>query len=140
MSLWWVNDSGQNMLRGEPAYEAADGVVFRTYQQAMDYADVTGQSFSVWVDDQGNPGDPTNPIRAYNTFILECLYTVPQARDDFNKMFPSLNVAEQTRFTRMLERAPYLSQTHYVEESVLSDRFAHRFNSAGVSILHRRSR
>ena len=129
---WWVNDSGQNTLRGEPAFEASDGAVFRTESQAYDYTSLYGLSYAVWLDDQGNLGDPENPIQLYNSFILFCIHTVPQARTDFFLMLPLLNVAEQTRFQRMLDKAPFVTQTRYVEEEVSTAAFTRRFNRAGV--------
>jgi hypothetical protein len=131
MGLWWNNDSGQNTLRGEPAYEAADGAVFRNHIEAEHYSSATGLSYSVWLDDNGNPGDPGNPIHLSNDFILHCIHTVPQARADFYKILPTLNQAEQDRLNRMLEGAPYV-QTPQEDAHTRTDRFTHRFNTAGV--------
>jgi hypothetical protein len=132
MALWWVNDSGQNTLRGEPAFEASDGTVFKTESQAADYVALYGLSYSVWLDDMGNMGDPENPIHLYNSFILYCIHTVPQAKTDFFLMLPLLNTAEQTRFQRMLDKAPFVLQTRYVEEEVSTAALARRFNCAGI--------
>ena len=137
MAFWWINNSGQNTLRGEPAYEAEDGTVFRVLQQAEDYSAMTGLSFGVWLDDYGNPGDPSNPIQLINSFVLHCLYMIPQAKSDFFKMVPSLNQAEQTRFQRMLERAPFISRTFYQDEQTRTDAFTRRFNGAGVRVTGR---
>lgn len=131
MANWWINDSGQNTLKGEPAYVAQDGTVLSNQLEAQQYSVLYNQSYSVWLDDGGNPGNPRNPIRMRDDFVLHCIHTVPQAREDFFKMLPSLNPAEQARFNRMLERSP-LHQVPYVDPTTTEDNFARRMNRAGI--------
>jgi hypothetical protein len=129
--FWWINDSGQNTLKGEPAFVATDGTDFRNEIDAGGYADQTGQEISVWLDDSGNPGDPTNPIFFSGEFILNAIHTVPPAREDFFKMLPSLNQAEQDRLNRILARAP-LALTPAEDPRVGEDRFMEYHNKNGV--------
>lgn len=133
MSYWWVNDSGQNTLKGEPAYEASDGSVFRTLFEVEQYTEVYGLSYWEWQDDLGNPPNPDNPIFLSNAFILDCLRTVPTAKTDFDRIFPSLNSAEQTRLTRMLEKAPF-AERPIKDPQVKADLISHRFNTSGVRV------
>lgn len=106
MNIWWIDERGRNSLKGVPAYVATDGTGLRNEIEARNYSAAYGQSVSTWLDDDGNPGDPNNPMLLDDWFILECLHTIPEAKEDFFRVLPVMLPAEQTRLNRLLERFP----------------------------------
>lgn len=128
MSLWWINNNGINGLKGEPAFYSDDGTTFKTEIQASRYAMYSGQAYYPWTDSQGNPPNPDNPIQFPDSFILESIHTIRRAAEDFWKILPSLNPAEQDRLNALLERAPFVLTPKLSEQERL-DRMQAKINS-----------
>lgn len=131
MSLWWINNSGVNTLKGEPAYIAQDGRTFRTQFQAEEYMMITGLPFTEWTDSNGNPPDPDNPLILDDVFILECIHTVSQARKDFFKILPSLNSKEQERLNDLIAGSPFALEFRKSTQEQ-SDALQDSFNKTNV--------
>lgn len=90
-----------------------------------------------WIGDsgknmlRGDPDDPKNPPILGNDLILEFLHRIPQAREDFLVMLPSLTIQERSRLELLVENAPFIAK---LPESLPeeSDAFMHKMNTAGV--------
>lgn len=128
---WWVNDSGEMTLRGAPQWTVTDGTVFRAEFEAQRYALTWGQTATPWVDNSGNPGDPTNPMHLEDNFILHALRTIAKAREDFNKVLPTLGSQEQDRLNNLIARCPYVL-TPARDTRDEADDLMHKFNTAGI--------
>lgn len=129
MRNWWISDTGEMTLKGTPAFVGADGTALANEVEANNYAQMTGEGFSIWYDDEGQPGDPANPIKLSDWFILRCLYTVPRAREDFFKVLPSLLPQEQTRLNRLVASAPRAITSVVSSEQDKLDRISDKLNN-----------
>lgn len=132
MSSWWINDSGQNTLKGVPQFVASDGKTFRWVYDAQEYEMLTGHPYEIWRDDFGVAGDKNNPMVLEDDFVLNCLYTVRKAREDFWKGVPSLDSAEQTRFARLVDRAPFAVTGFLKPQRDYDDALMDKFNKDGI--------
>jgi hypothetical protein len=54
--------------------------------------------------------DPTNPALLEDEFIIYSIQRVPQARHDFNRLFPTLLPEEQERLSNLLASNPRAAQ------------------------------
>jgi hypothetical protein len=95
MSEWWINNSGQNLLRGLTPPE--------------DF--------------------PENPAMIDDTTILDWLNRIPDALSSFERLFPNMSTAEQTRLARI--RALVTGR----DESRRNDEFQSTWNRKGVSAI-----
>lgn len=80
---------------------------------------------------KGVPGDPNNPPRLLDNFIIYCLQTSQEARDEFDRVVPSLLPAERDRMIDLLERNPGPSQL-LKDPQVVDDDFQRTMNTQGV--------
>lgn len=131
MGLWWISDNGVNTLKGEPAFVSEDGTTFKTEHQAMRYEMVTGLPYYPWTDSNGNPPDPSNPIRLPDGFIYDSIRTVRKAREDFFEILPTLLPAEQDRLNDLLERNPNVLTFERSEQDKL-DSFQNRLSNQQI--------
>lgn len=131
MGNWWINDSGQNTLKGSPQYETSDGKVFRAEFEAARHAALYNLDYAEWVDNNGQPGDPTNPMLLEDDFILHSLRTIAKARQDFFLMLPSLLPQEQDRLNNLIERCPFVL-TPAKDPRDRADDLMKKFNTAGI--------
>ena len=83
---YWAYNNNQNGLKG-----AAD-----TIEELPDGRKVTHKN-------------PQNPTVLPDQFIIYGLQHVRQARNDFNRLFPSLDTESQARLTELIENNPRAS-------------------------------
>ena len=91
-----------------------------------------------WIDNGGTntlkgvAGDPYNPIKLPDNYILNFLGKIPKARHDFNVLFPALLPEEQTRLLAILERHPFIQTKIIIDQQENTDRFAAVLNAGPI--------
>lgn len=79
---------------------------------------------------RGVPGDPDNPVRLPDDFIIFALQTSTEARAAFDKILPSLLPEEQARLQKILDDHP---DVRFVEDSQnIADATQRIHNRAGI--------
>ena len=77
--------------------------------------------------------DPNNPAVLEDEFIVYSLQHSPQARNDFNRLFPGLDVESQERLTNLIERNPRATKL-LVDSQVYEDNIQKKQVTAGVRL------
>lgn len=91
-----------------------------------------------WIDPGGTntlkgvEGDPTNPIKLPDNYILNFLGKIPKARHDFNVLFPNLLPEEQARLLAIIAENPFIKTKIMIDEQENSDRFASVLNAGPI--------
>lgn len=91
-----------------------------------------------WIDNGGTntlkgvEGDPANPIKLPDNYILNFLGRIPKARHDFNVLFPTLLPEEQARLLAILEANPFIRTKILTTTQDHSDRFASALNAGPI--------
>jgi hypothetical protein len=87
-----------------------------------------------WISDEGVntlkgvEGDASNPPILPLEYIVHFLRTIPAARRDFELLYPTMLVEEQTRLATIIPTSYYLIQNYQDRE----DAFMARFNKASI--------
>ena len=92
---------------------------------------------SWWVEDginylEGDPEDPSNPVRLSDQMILEFLVIIPAARAEFNILYPSLSSGAKTRLTTLIEEHPFIRNNMFVDPKDREDNFQKALNSGPI--------
>ena len=77
--------------------------------------------------------DPNNPAVLEDEFIVYALQHSPQARNDFNRLFPSLDAESQERLTNLVQRNPRATML-LVDSQVYEDNIQKKQVTAGVHL------
>jgi hypothetical protein len=77
---------------------------------------------------RGVEGDPSNPVRLADHFIVDFLRRYEAARLSFNRLFPLLSPLEQTRLAELTRQAQYM----YIPEQFEVDAVQRKHNRAGI--------
>ena len=80
---------------------------------------------------QGDPNDPTNPVRLPDEYIIDFLRNIPQARSDFNLAVPDLTQGERDRLFGLIEANPFLNFLQ-PDRQKINDDFQKRLNTQGI--------
>jgi hypothetical protein len=80
---------------------------------------------------KGCPCDPCNPVMLQDCFILHALQTSQRARDDFDKLCPSLFPCEKERFEILFKDNPALTKLRQCTTEI-TDTFQSRMNRIPV--------
>ena len=75
--------------------------------------------------------DPQNPALLEDEFIIYALQRVPQARHDFNRLFPSLLPEEQERYVTLFANNPRAAYP-LLNDQTFSDNLQLAANTAGI--------
>ena len=78
---------------------------------------------------KGVEGDPSNLPRLSDAFIMDFLRRYQEARNSFNRLYPTFTAEEQTR---LAELARQTNDYVYVMEHTLEDAIQNQANRAGV--------
>jgi hypothetical protein len=95
---------------------------------------VAGTGREWWIDDTGRntlrgvAGDTNNPPILPDEFILDFLRTIPEARESFNRLYPTMLPAEQERLDPIAASARFLQP----DIKAVDDGFQARQNTAGI--------
>ena len=81
---------------------------------------------------KGVEGDPSNPIALPDHLIIRFLATIPKARFDFVKIFPTLLPEEQDRLRSLIEQRPFLKTKILQNEQDNTDEFQKRLNEGPI--------
>ena len=81
---------------------------------------------------KGVVGDPANPILMPDHFILEFLQTIPQARSEFDDLFPSLLPEEKARLQALLDANPSVVAGIQMDDQQINDYIQRKWNREGV--------
>lgn len=81
---------------------------------------------------KGVEGDPYNPIALPDHLIIRFLATIPKARFDFVKIFPTLLEEEQERLLELIEQRPFLKTKILQSDQENSDEFQKRLNEGPI--------
>ena len=79
----------------------------------------------------GIPGDLENPAVLPDDWILDFLMKYPVAREDFEKMVPTLSAGEQERLTNLVKNNPLVNHIP-TEDMVVSDYIQAKEIAVGV--------
>ena len=82
--------------------------------------------------------DPDNPTVLQDAFILNILQTVRQARFDFERLYPDLDLDSQARLTNLVLSNPRLSSL-MVDDTSLMDAIQKKATTSGVHLETPRS-
>ena len=77
---------------------------------------------------KGVEGDPTNPIRLGDAYIIDFLRRYEAARDSYNRIIGTLTTDEQDRLALLAAQAQFV----YVPDHSLDDAIQNQANRAGV--------
>lgn len=92
-------------------------------------------STEFWVDGvginnlSGIPQDPDNPAILTDAAILDFLTRIPEARNSFNRLVPTMSDEEQERLNNIARMA---NNGMVIGEIETGDRFQHGWNTRGV--------
>jgi hypothetical protein len=75
---------------------------------------------------KGVEGDESNPLRLEGEAIVEFLMMIPQSRASFDRLLPTMEVAEQARLNELVEGSPSLQP---LVTANIDDNFQHRMNT-----------
>jgi len=87
-----------------------------------------------WIDDAGRNtlkgvyDDPDNPVVLPDEYILDFLRTIPEARESFNRLYPTMLPEEKERLDTLSMSALYIQP----DIKVVEDRFQARQNTVGI--------
>lgn len=85
-----------------------------------------------WISNEGDNllagvvDDETNPIRMRDTYILDFLSRIPEARASFARLVPQMLLAEQTRLNALAQYGGYF------DTQIELDTFQHRLNTQRI--------
>lgn len=77
--------------------------------------------------------DPVNPALLEDEFIVYSLQRVPQARHDFNRLFPTLLPDEQARYVNLFAANPRAAAP-MLDEQTFYDNLQLAANTAGIHL------
>lgn len=77
---------------------------------------------------KGVEGDPDNPIRLQDAFIIDFLRRYQESRNSLNRLYGSLLPEEQARMDQLGQQAKYV----YTLEHTLEDAIQHQANTVGI--------
>jgi len=90
-----------------------------------------------WDNDRGEnmlkgvDGDTSNPPRLSDDFVMYCLRTSRQAREEFNQVVPTMLPAEQSRYSTLIAENPAQSRLA-ADPQDIDDQFQKTWNTQGV--------
>jgi len=90
-----------------------------------------------WYDDtganllKGVEDDPDNPILLWNDMIVDFLSTIPAALESFNRVVPTMLVAEQDRLNALAVGVPKYT---YQNEKDFHDVLQKNWNMSGIHL------
>jgi hypothetical protein len=99
-----------------------------------------------WIDNQGRnnlsgiPGDSDNPAILPDEVIVNFLINIPLAKHDFQKLLPTMTVAEQARLNGLVARNPITLQPFPFNDQAVDDQFQRSQNVPGVFDPNRRKK
>lgn len=77
--------------------------------------------------------NPTNPALLEDDFIIYSIQRVPQARHDFNRLFPTLLPEEQERYVSLFTNNPRAAMP-LLNDQTFSDNLQLAANTAGIHL------
>jgi hypothetical protein len=92
---------------------------------------------SWWVEEginylEGNPNDPSNPVKIPDLMILEFLSIIPEARSEFESLYPSLSDGAKSRLTNLLDSNPFIKRGLFIDPKDREDNFQKSLNSGPI--------
>jgi hypothetical protein len=81
---------------------------------------------------KGVPGDDTNRPILEPGEIVYFLGTVPQARFDYLRLFPTMLPEEQARLNEILDRHPFVKTKLLEDPQTNADKFSQRLNKGPI--------
>jgi hypothetical protein len=93
---------------------------------------MTGREW--WIFDNGVnalsgiPGDVDNPAVLTDVQIIDFLRSIPEARDSFNRLYPTMLPEERERLDTVCQSAQYLRK----DPKAVTDMFQARQNTDGI--------
>lgn len=98
---WWITDNGTNMLSGLDIFNCDTGMY---------------------------DNDPCNPARLNRVDIIDFLRRIPNARESFNRLYPTMSDEEKLRLDEIAKASKFMESNPQTVE----DNFQRRVNTQGI--------